>query len=76
MPVGDHPVVVTGTTGPSVTHVPVGPEAGLTGYPQSCVDVTDVHSVAHHDLLTLRGRLSVDGLQHVERCRRRFLGLL
>ena len=50
--------VVTGTAGPGTTHVPVGPESGLTKIAESFVDCTDLHTVAKQRLRRKIGLLA------------------
>lgn len=66
--------VITGTEGPRHTHVPVGPDAGLTRYDESFVNVTDLHTASAR-FRRRRGLLSPDELSHVERAVRLVLGL-
>lgn len=68
-------VLVTGTAGPSVTHVPVGREAGLTRCEQSYVNCTDLHTVDKPRLRKRLGRLAPVELRRIEECLRRILGL-
>lgn len=49
--------VVTGTPGPSPTHIALDGEAGLTRYPISFVNATDLHTIARPALRRRRGRL-------------------
>ena len=49
--------VITGTEGPSVTHISLGPEAGLTTYDVSFANVTDIHTIAQAKLARRRGPL-------------------
>lgn len=50
-------VPITGTSGPAATHVPLGPDAGLTRYPESYADITTVQPVDRTCLLRRRGLL-------------------
>ena len=68
-------LVITGTEGPSVTHIPVGGEAGLTKYDVSYVNVTDVHTLAQPKLTRRRGALHPAELARVEEALRVTLGL-
>ena len=68
-------VLVTGAAGPSATHVPIGPEAGLTRYDQSYVNCTDLHSVDKPRLRRRLGRLAPVELRRVEEHVRQILGL-
>lgn len=67
--------LITGTAGPSVTHVSVGPEAGLTKYDGSYVNCTDLHTVDKPRLRRQLGRLAPAELRRVEECIRQILGL-
>lgn len=67
--------LITGTPGPSVTHVPVGQEAGLTKYDQSYVNCTDLHTVDKPRLRRRLGRLAPTELRSIEGCIRQILGL-
>jgi len=53
-------VLVTGTAGPRSTHVPLGPEAGLSRYAESYAVATELHNVPLAALRTQRGRLSLE----------------
>lgn len=57
--------VVTGTEGPSSTHVEVDPDVGLTGRDRSWVNVTDIYTVSKGTLRRRRGRLAPPELSHV-----------
>jgi len=50
--------VVTGTAGPRATHVSIGLTSGLTRYPESYVNCTDLHTVAKPRLRRRVGLLS------------------
>ncbi len=67
--------VVTGTAGPDATHVPVGPESGLTKYAESFVNCTDLHTVAKPRLRRKIGLLAPTELRRVEETIRLVLGL-
>lgn len=67
--------VVTGTAGPDATHVPVGPESGLTRYTGSFVNCTDLHTVAKPRLRRKIGLLAPAELTRVENMIRLVLGL-
>ena len=67
--------VVTGTAGPDTTHVPVGPESGLTKYAESFVNCTDLHTVAKPRLRRKIGLLAPTELTRVEDALRLTLGL-
>ncbi len=68
--------VVSGTEGPSATHVPVGPDAGLHKYDQSFVDCTDLHTVAKPRLRRRLGLLAPAEMARVEEALVLVLGLL
>lgn len=68
-------VLVTGTPGPRATHVELGPSSGLTRYPASYANVTDVHTVPVTRCRTFRGRLSPTELTEVEEALALVLGL-
>jgi len=68
-------VPVTGTPGPETTHVPLGPDAGLTRYDESYADVTAVQPVARGRFLRRRGLLAAGELGRLERQLRVYLGL-
>ncbi|MFG2794565.1 type II toxin-antitoxin system PemK/MazF family toxin [Streptomyces sp. NPDC048419] len=67
--------MITGTSGPSSTHVPVGPDSGLTKYAESYVNCTDIQTVGKSRLRRRRGLLSPGEMQHVEERIRVILGL-
>ena len=67
--------LITGTSGPSTTHVPIGPDAGLTKYDESFVNCADLHTVAKPRLRRRLGLLSASELRHVEGSIRLILGL-
>jgi mRNA interferase MazF len=67
--------VVTGTEGPSVTHIPLGPEAGMTKYDVSYANVTDIHTIAQTKLSRCRGSLHPAELARIENALRVTLGL-
>ena len=58
--------LITGTSGPSVTHVPIGADAGVTKYDESYVNCTDLHTVQKTQLRKRRGLLSAGELLAVE----------
>ena len=69
-------LLITGTTGPSETHVSIESEAGVTKYDESFVNITDVHSVDKQRARKYRGRLDPPSeLSRVERLVRTYLGL-
>jgi mRNA interferase MazF len=67
--------VVTGTDGPSATHVPIGSDAGLRKYDQSFVNCSDLHTVAKPRLRRRLGLLAPAELTRVEDAIRLILGL-
>lgn len=67
--------LITGTGGPSTTHVAVGPESGLTKYAESYVNAADLHTVGRGQLRRRLGLLSPGELRTVETCLRTVLGL-
>lgn len=67
--------VVTGSAGPKVTHVPIGSEAGVSKYPESYVNCTDVHSVDKPRFRRRLGCLALVEMRSVETAIRTILGL-
>ncbi len=67
--------VITGTSGPQVTHVPIGPDSGLTKYDESYVNCADLHTVAKSRLRRKLGLLAPAELKRVEDSVRLILGL-
>ncbi len=68
-------VLVTGTAGPEVTHVRVGPDAGVKKYPESYVNCSDLHTVDKPRLRRRLGRLALVEMRNVEAAIRQILGL-
>lgn len=68
-------IPITGTTGPSSTHIPLGADAGLTRYDESYADVTAVQPVARGRCCTRRGLLARGELVRIETQLRTYLGL-
>lgn len=68
-------VLVTGTPGPPLTHIPLGPDAGLAGYDQCYVNATDLHSIPKPKFRRRRGRLHPAELRRLEHAVRTCLGL-
>ena len=68
-------VLVTGTAGPDVTHVRVGPDAGVKKYPESYVNCSDLHTVDKPRLRRRLGRLAPVEMRNVEAAIRQILGL-
>ena len=67
--------VVTGTAGPPSTHVRLDAGTGLTRYPESYVNATDLHTLSRTRLRQRRGRLAAGELAHLEDAVRLYLGL-
>jgi mRNA interferase MazF len=67
--------VITGSAGPDVTHVRIGPDAGVTKYPVSYVNCTDLHTVDKPRLRRRLGRLGLAELRSIESAVRRILGI-
>ncbi|MFD4432369.1 type II toxin-antitoxin system PemK/MazF family toxin [Nocardia sp. NPDC058497] len=67
--------LITGTSGPRATHVPVGPDCGLTKYDESYVNCSDLHTVAKPRLRRKLGLLAPGELRGVEDSVRLILGL-
>ncbi len=68
-------VLITGTQGPTTTHVELGPSAGLTKYPVSYANVTDLHTVPVASCRTFRGRLAPREMELLEDSLALVLGL-
>jgi mRNA interferase MazF len=68
-------IPVTGTSGPEQTHVPLTPDAGLTRYDESYVDVTALQPVARERLLERRGMLTARELDRLSQQISIYLGL-
>ncbi len=66
---------VTGTRGPSLTHIPLGADAGLTRYDESYVDITGVQAVARGRCRRRRGLLAPSEMTRIEGQLRVYLGL-
>jgi mRNA interferase MazF len=67
--------LVTGTAGPTVTHIPLGLDSGLTKYDESYVNCTDLHTIAKPRLRRRLGLLVPAELRRVEDSVRLILGL-
>ncbi len=67
--------LVTGASGPDVTHIRIGRDAGATTYDESYVNCTDLHSVAKPSLRRQLGRLAPAEMRSVESALRVILGL-
>ncbi len=68
-------IPITGTPGPSSTHIPLGAEAGLTKYAESYADVTTLRPVARDRLRKQRGLLARTEMDRIEAQLRTYLGL-
>ncbi len=67
--------LITGTPGPTTTHIPIDSASGVEKYPETWVNVTDLHAVPRSRLRQRRGRLSPSELESVESCLRDVLVL-
>jgi mRNA interferase MazF len=67
--------VITGTAGPTPTHIQLDPDTGLTRYEVSYANATDLHSVARSRIRRRRGRLHPAEMQRLESAIRTYLGL-
>jgi mRNA interferase MazF len=67
--------LVTGTSGPRLTHVPVGADSGLTKYDESYVNVTNLFSIPTSKFRLRRGLLHRHEMNAVESGIRLTLGL-
>lgn len=67
--------LITGTPGPPVTHIPVGPDSGLKKYDESYVNCADLHTVGKPRLRRRLGLLAPAELRRVEDSVRLILGL-
>ena len=65
---------VTGTSGPLLTHIPLGADAGLTRYDESYVDITGVQAVARGRCRRRRGLLAPSEMIRIEGQLRVYLG--
>lgn len=68
-------VPITGTSGPALTHIPLGSDAGLTRYDEAYADITTVQPVAKTRCRQRRGVLAPSELKRVEDQLRVYLGL-
>lgn len=68
-------IPITGTPGPSSTHIRLDADAGLTKYQESFADVTALRPVARERLTKRRGLLTRAELARVETQLRTYLGL-
>jgi len=67
--------LITGSTGPGVTHIRIGPDTGVRKHPESYVNCTDLHTVDKPRLRRRLGRLGLAEMRGVESAVRRTLGL-
>jgi mRNA-degrading endonuclease toxin of MazEF toxin-antitoxin module len=67
--------LVTGREGPPMTHVELDESAGLTKYPVSYANVTDLHTVPVTRCRRFRGRLSASEMGKVTESLALVLGL-
>ncbi len=67
--------VITGTEGPPSTHVRIDGDAGLTGYDESSVNETDLHTVDKTRLHRRRGLLHPGKMVSLDDAVRLYLGL-
>jgi mRNA interferase MazF len=67
--------LVTGTPGPDVTHVRIGPETGPTKYAESFVNCTDLIPLDEARLHHRLGRLALAEMRSIESAVRVILGL-
>lgn len=67
--------VVTGTEGPATTHLPLGPDAGLTRYDVSYANATDIQTISQARLHKRLGLLHPAELARLEDAIRISLGL-
>lgn len=68
-------IPITGTPGPSGTHIPLDADAGLTLYGQSFADVTSLRPVARTSLRKQRGLLGQTEIARIDTQLRTYLGL-
>ena len=68
-------VVISGTRGPSSTHITLDASAGLTKYDESFADITTLQPVDKYSLGWHRGRLTPAELARIEEQLRIYLGL-
>jgi mRNA interferase MazF len=68
-------VPITGTAGPTTTHIPLDVDAGLTRHEQSFADITALQPVDRALLLRQRGRLAPSELDRLAEQLRTYLGL-
>lgn len=68
-------IPITGTPGPSSTHIRLDTDAGLTKYDESFADVTSLRPVARERLRKQRGLLARPEMARIETQLRTYLGL-
>lgn len=68
-------VLITGTEGPATTHIPLDSATGVTKYPVSWANATDIQGLPKTRLRRLRGRLSPTEMQRLEASIRAVLAL-
>ncbi|MEV7864708.1 type II toxin-antitoxin system PemK/MazF family toxin [Streptomyces sp. NPDC088124] len=68
--------VITGTSGPVSTHVPIGPDCGRTEYDESYVNCADLHTVDKPRVRRRLGLLAPSETRRVEERVRVILGLV
>lgn len=67
--------MITGTSGPSMTRIALGSDAGVTKYPESYVDATSIHTVPLSRFRRHRGLLHPSELRALDSALRLVLGL-
>ena len=68
-------IPITGTPGPSGTHIPLDADAGQSRYDQLFADVTSLRPVARTSLRNQRGLLAPTEIARIETQLRTYLGL-
>lgn len=68
-------VVITGSAGPTSTHVTLDADSGLSGHAVSYANATDIHTIPTARLHRKRGRLSEGELRALEAAVRLVLAL-
>lgn len=68
-------VPITGTHGPTLTHIPLGADAGPTRYDESYADITALQPVAKSRCRHRRGLLAPSELKRLEDQLRVYLSL-
>lgn len=67
--------MITGTSGPAMTRIPVGSDAGVSKYPESYVDATSIHTVPLPKFRHRRGLLHPGEMRALDAALRLVLGL-